>query len=700
MAGRLDSSGAFGDTGAGSVVAISRGLDPLSGESTAVGTAVDGQATEPSPPGGVARSAEFVPMVAAALVGAVTTPLLAIWLFSPSLKEFSAFTMKANTAVAMLLSSCSLAILSRAEPSNGAHRSWGRWLAAAVLLLGAATGVEYLAGADFGIDQLLVDDFLSDESRPFPGRMSPIAATCFCLLGMALLVLDVPSSSPRVHLTSVLTLPLVLVSLIAMTGYVYGVHNFYQLGPYIRIAWPTASCFLLLGIGTLMARPHRGPVKYFANARLSGLAARRLLPAVVVIPLAFGWLVVWGQQDGLFGIELGTALFAVSLVVVLGTVVWVDARALESTDREREMSEGLFRSFFNLGLVGMAQTDPTTGRFLRVNSKMEEITGRSWDELAEMTLGDVTHPDERARDRDAFRAMLLGKRSTYSVEKRYIRKDGQIVWVIVNSAAVRMPPGNEVKVVAVIQDITFLKEAQEKLAEALRLREQFLGIASHELKTPLTALLMQIQGVHRLMVADPTLARYASRLERAVAAGLRLERLIHELLDVSRLAEGRLRLEPEPFELGSLVEEIVDRFSEIALPSESPIAVRTEKDIRGSWDRSRIDQVITNLLSNALKYGAGRPIEVVAQMKRGAAVIAVSDHGIGIRKDQQQRIFGRFERSVETRTYGGFGLGLWIAREIVALSGGTIDVESAEGEGACFTVRLPVEQEDAAEPRS
>jgi PAS domain S-box-containing protein len=637
---------------------------------------------------GVPPSVEWVPLATAAIVGALASVLLGIWLLSPAMKEFSGRTMKANTAVGMLLASGALA-LSAGPLAKLGKSKWGKWLAVAVLLLGAASGFEYLNGVDLGIDELLIDDFMNDESRRFPGRMSPIAATCFCLLGLALLVLEIPPSASRLHLTSVLTLPLVLVSLVALTGYVYDVRNFYQLGSYIRIAWPTASCFLLLGIGTLLARPDRGPVRYFANPRLSGMAARRLLPAVVVLPLALGWLVVEGQRAAMFGIELGTALFGVSLVVILGTVVWIDARALDATDREREKSEGLFRSFFNLGLVGMVQSDPATGRILRTNSKMEEITGRSLAELAELTLGEITHPDDRQRGREARQEMLDGRRASYSTEKRYVKKDGQVVWVIVNNAAVRATPGDRVTAVGVVQDITFLKEAQDKLAEALRLREQFLGIASHELKTPLTALLMQVEGAQRLMRAEPQLERYASRLARAAAAGQRLDKLINELLDVSRIGEGRLRLDPDQFELGPLVEEVVGRFSEIAAPTESTISVRAEADIHGTWDRSRIDQVVTNLLSNALKYGAGGPIEVVARKQDSTAIISVRDRGIGIPLEHQQRIFGRFERSVETRSYGGFGLGLWIAREIVLLSGGTIDVESAEGAGACFTVRLP-----------
>ena len=629
-------------------------------------------------------------MIAAAVVGTVSSALLAIWLFSPSMKEFAGLAMKANTAVGMLSTAGALAMLSTREPSEAQARL-GRGLSATALLLGAVTGLEYLTGADLGIDQLLVDDFVGQESRPFPGRMSSVTASSFCLLGLALLALDIPRDKTRLHWASILTLPVLLVSLIAIAGYLYGVRNAYHLAPHIRLAGPTASCFLLLGIGTLMARPHRGLVRYFAEGRLSRTAARRLLPAVVVIPFVFGWLVVAGEKAGLFGLELGTGLFTVSLVVVLVAVVWVDARALNTLDRAREKSEGLFRSFFSLGLVGMTQTDPATGSLLRMNSKMEEITGRSMADFEHMTMGDITHPDDRARDGAAFREIFLGQRSTYSTAKRYIRKDGHIVWAILNAAAVRLPLTGKVTVVSVIQDITSLKETQEQLAEALRLREQFLGIASHELKTPLTALLLQIQGLHRLMAADPSLKCHASRLERAAAAALRLDRLIHELLEVSRIAAGRLQLEPERFDLGRLVEEVVDRFSDIAPRNEAPISVRTDDGIRGSWDRFRIDQVVTNLLSNALKYGAGHPVEVVAQRQDGHAVIMVRDHGIGIPKDQQQRIFGRFERTAQVRSYGGFGLGLWIAHEIVVLSGGTIEVESDVGQGACFTVRLPAE---------
>jgi signal transduction histidine kinase len=516
----------------------------------------------------VAPSVTRLPDLAATLVGVATGSLLAIWFFFPALKEFSGLTMKANTALGMITASVALAISNRRDTTNDVP--WVRYGAGLVLLIGAATGIEYLGGINLGIDELLVRDFLNEESRRHPGRMSPITATCFCLLGIALLTIDTPTTKKGVHWTSVVTIPLLLAAMIAITGYVYGVSDFYRLGPYIRIALPSALCFLLLGAGTLMARPERGPIRYFANATLSGMAARRLLPAVVVMPLAVGYLRLWGQRTGLFGLELGTALFSVSIVVVLGIVVWIDARALDRTDRERA------------------------------------------------------------------------------------------------------------------------KSAQQEL-EALRLREEFLGVASHELKTPLTALLMQVQGVHRAMAGDPSLARYEPRLARAASSGLRLEKLINGLLDVSRLADGRLRLEPERFDLALLVEEVVDRFREIANPDHTPFVVRTATPVFGSWDRLRIDQVLSNLLDNALKYGGGAPIEVSVTRQDSIALVTVRDGGIGIPKDRQRRIFERFERSEGTRAFGGFGLGLWIVKEIVIASGGTIEVESREGAGACFTLRLPAD---------
>jgi signal transduction histidine kinase len=233
--------------------------------------------------------------------------------------------------------------------------------------------------------------------------------------------------------------------------------------------------------------------------------------------------------------------------------------------------------------------------------------------------------------------------------------------------------------------------ARTAAEEAVRIRDDFVAVAGHELRTPLAALLMQIQSVQRSQRA--ALPPYAhERLDKAVRSVLRLSELINQLLDVSRITSGRLHLEPEVFDLAEMLREVVARFREGGGSSgaKSPISLRTDGNVEGLWDRVRIEQVLTNLLSNALKYGQGKPVELELAIEGGCAVVRVSDHGIGIDRAHHERIFLRFERAVAARHYGGFGLGLWITRQIVEASGGTIAVDSEPNRGSTFVVRLPL----------
>lgn len=225
-----------------------------------------------------------------------------------------------------------------------------------------------------------------------------------------------------------------------------------------------------------------------------------------------------------------------------------------------------------------------------------------------------------------------------------------------------------------------------RATEAVAVRDEFLAIASHELNTPLTPLKMHIDSLRRAKFSPK---RTAEKLDGASRQVTRLAKLVRELLDVSRISGGRLRIEPERFDLGELAAEIVRRMSDDAQRVGSRLSLRTEQPVVGSWDRMRIDQVFTNLLTNAIKYGAGRPIEVEVSRRGAAGRLVVRDHGIGIAPEHQRRIFERFERAASARHYGGFGLGLWIARQIVEASGGTITVESAAGAGSTFVVDLP-----------
>jgi signal transduction histidine kinase len=226
---------------------------------------------------------------------------------------------------------------------------------------------------------------------------------------------------------------------------------------------------------------------------------------------------------------------------------------------------------------------------------------------------------------------------------------------------------------------------------AVRLRDEFISIAGHELKTPLTSMSLQISGIRRA-AASPArldiekLTRRVDAIDKQVG---RLTELVDGLLDVSRAVAGRLRLNLEEVDLAEVVRVVAERFAGELGAARSDFALDVKGPILGRWDKLRLDDVITNLLGNAIKYGAGRPIRLAAHLDGAVAAVEVRDHGIGISEGDHQRIFQRFTRAVSSEHYGGFGLGLWIVQVLVKAMGGSIGVESAVGQGALFTVRLP-----------
>ena len=225
--------------------------------------------------------------------------------------------------------------------------------------------------------------------------------------------------------------------------------------------------------------------------------------------------------------------------------------------------------------------------------------------------------------------------------------------------------------------------------EAIRLRDEFLSIASHELKTPLTALQLQLGNIRgRASEAGGDLA---GKVDRAMRVGDRLVQLVETLLDVSRIASGRLKLNLESFDLVEAVRDVVERLRDSAADAGCDLSLDADGPIEGRWDRLRVEQVLTNLISNATKYAAGQPVDVSITRKDEVAVLEVRDRGAGIAEAELPRIFERFERAASTRNYGGLGLGLYVARQIADAHGGAIVARNLPRGGACFTVSLPIE---------
>ncbi|MGE6758477.1 ATP-binding protein [Corallococcus interemptor] len=243
--------------------------------------------------------------------------------------------------------------------------------------------------------------------------------------------------------------------------------------------------------------------------------------------------------------------------------------------------------------------------------------------------------------------------------------------------------------------VAALSEEQGRLyreeQEAVRRRDDFLSIAAHELKTPLTSLQLHIQGLQAKARGAPMPPeKLTAKLESAYSQTQRLGKLVNDLLDISRIAQGQLHIKREDVDLVALVRAQLERSREALTRAECEVRFHaSEPRLIGHWDALRLEQVVGNLLTNAMKYGAGKPVEVTLDGDATRVRLEVRDHGIGIAEEDRARIFERFERAVSVRHYGGFGLGLWIVREIVQALGGNIDVASAPEQGSTFTVTLP-----------
>jgi signal transduction histidine kinase len=235
------------------------------------------------------------------------------------------------------------------------------------------------------------------------------------------------------------------------------------------------------------------------------------------------------------------------------------------------------------------------------------------------------------------------------------------------------------------------REAVAALDQAVSARDEFLSIASHELKTPVTTVGLQAEGLLRAARRErgPLLSNavIVERIESIQSNVERLTHLIERLLDVTRAATGPLRLSLGRFDLVALVKRVLADMHETMCEVE----VVAPERIEGRWDHDRIATVVGNLLSNAAKYGACRPVRVELVDHGDRVVLDVIDRGIGISAEHQQRIFERFERAVPERHYGGFGLGLWLAHKVIEAHGGTIALTSVAGQGSTFSVTLPKE---------
>ncbi|MEX2314851.1 MAG: ATP-binding protein, partial [Thermomicrobiales bacterium] len=351
-----------------------------------------------------------------------------------------------------------------------------------------------------------------------------------------------------------------------------------------------------------------------------------------------------------------------------------------------------------------------SGRIVLVNSQTEQMFGYNRDELIGQQI-EILMPERFHGAHHAHRTSFLSDPRTRSMGAELDlvarRQDGSEFPADISLSPLHpSSTADDLLVTAIIRDITERRrweaeraqlageQARRREAEqAIRQREEFLTIAAHELKTPLTSVKAAAQFLVRLLDSPsdtpPDLRRPAQQLTSQVA---RMESLVADLLDASRLQLGRLPMSPEPIDLIPLIQQVIDQFTSAAEQTPARrIVVDAPSSVTGAWDPARLDQVLTNLISNALKYSpAGGEVRITVRCHADEIDVSVADRGIGIAPEDQTGLFQPFARgSTPSRTVSGTGLGLYNSNQIVRRHGGQIRVERQMGVGSTVSFHLP-----------
>lgn len=360
---------------------------------------------------------------------------------------------------------------------------------------------------------------------------------------------------------------------------------------------------------------------------------------------------------------------------------------------EKKLIEEKLKLALESSNMGLWHYDPKTNQ-VTASPELRKILGIPNDiyDFAEINKK-LVHPDDYITGQLKWKNAIKDRR-TYTNEYRIIRPSGEIRWLLSTGQAKYSPDGEPIAMSGITMDITDKKYSELALQSALKSRDEFLSIASHELKTPLTSLLMhaQLQSYLSKKNAPEAYAkeRVDSSNEKIEKLVFRLNRLVDDMLDISRIRTGKLTIKLKEINLVHIIKEVITRLKEIYSAEAGEIYYEGPDNLMLMADALRVDQVISNLIQNAIKYGEGKNIEVKLGHSSDAAILSIKDQGIGISLADQNKIFGLFERAISAYEISGMGLGLFISMEIIKAHHGKIKVDSMPGKGSTFFVELPL----------
>lgn len=656
---------------------------------------------------------------AAALIFLVGFLTLLGWLFdlkfllrtSPNM-----VVMKANAAFSFVLSGISLWLVGMGGGSRSARAVAGA-CALVPAILGALTLSEHAVGWDLGIDQILAREAPGAVKTASPGRMAPNAALNFALLGTSLLLVALRRAE---LVASGLAVAGGLIGILAVMGYAYASTALIGFASYTHIALQTALAFVALSTGILLATKDRGLTGFLSRGGSGSLMARRLLPAVVLVPVLFGWIRHQGMHLGYFEDEFGVALMVVSGMFALAAVVWYNAVRLNRSDRDRKTAERdsrgkarelartsalLERIFSNIQFM-VVFLDPHF-RFVRVNQAYADACGYPPEFFVGKNHFDL-YPHE---ENEAIFRRVVETGETFTVFAKPFEfpdhpERGVTYWDW-SLHPVRGEDAAMAGLIFTLVDVTERVRTQSRLREneqtALRqekmavLGQLAAGIA-HEVRNPLSGLNIYLASADAIRgeteLPDPAAREMLKRaLDSARAASRRIEEVIRRVMDFAR--PGRPAL--ARIRVNDAVREALDLVAATLRKNGIRVEAVLSEDIpscRG--DLRLVEQVLLNFITNAAQALEGRAgerrIEVSSAVEGADIVVSVADSGAGVPEALRERIFDPFF----TTRLDGTGLGLAISRRIVSDHGGAIEVATSRFGGAEFRVRLPA----AADPGS
>lgn len=674
------------------------------------------------------------PQIAAVIVLLVGIAVMIGWflditLLKNILPHFAA--MRFNTALSFTLGGIALLLHQR-------HPRLTQILAVLLTSLALLTLSQYIFGWDLGIDQFFVQDLQAAQAGA-PGRMSPPTTANFILLGIALFLIN----SRHAKLVQALVIVVGFLGLLAVTGYLYSVESFYRIANIASVALHTGITFVIISLGILAAQSDRGFMRIVTSHSAGGTLLRRMMPAIILVPILIGWLQLQGEEAGLYDPVFGLALFALSNVVIFSIFIGRLAQILHRVDIEREsVLMALRESRDQLELRVQERTADLTMANARLQNEIVERQRteqeiRSKERLLRLLLDNLPEyiyvKDPEGRFLIANQAVIkkfgvqteqdiLGKTDFdfyepartevfRAVEAELLRTDqpqmniegytydyhrSENRWVSANKIPLHNEHGSIIGLVCISHDLTDRKQAEEQRLqlqlerEKVQMLNRFIGDASHDLRTPISILMTSLDLLKKITTPEGQ-ARHIAKLEMATD---HIRRLIENLFILLRLDMAEEKFQLVSAQVNQLAEIVYDKQRPGAASRQQQILLRLDANLpQVLLDVPQFIAALQHIVENAIHYTPeGGQITITTHAEVHHILVEIYDTGIGISPEEIPLIFERFYRADKARNIstGSSGLGLTIAQKIVELHGGQIEVESIIGVGSTFRFRLPI----------